>query len=220
MVAKDSQNYKSTSRKELHDRILQEAMTLFTKNGIKNMTMDDIATSLAISKRTLYEEVPDKAALVMEVEKLKQARKNRMIEQIIHEHDNVLRIILEIYGITIHEIQGINPDYFRDLKRYPAVNRMYEKDRERNMNSTIAFFQKGVIQGFFRNDFNYSIINYLLDAQIRSLVEVWLTMSYSFHEVFETLVFSFLRGISTASGQTLIDEYSKLFKKESLIDHI
>ena len=42
-------------RTSLKDKILEAAMDAFTKNGIRAVKMDDIAMSLSISKRTLYE---------------------------------------------------------------------------------------------------------------------------------------------------------------------
>ena len=39
---------------EIKDRILDQAAALFMRNGIKSVSMDDIATSLAMSKKTLY----------------------------------------------------------------------------------------------------------------------------------------------------------------------
>ena len=49
-----------TPRPELRERIIETAVKAFAAQGIKSITMDDIATSLGISKRTLYEVFPDK----------------------------------------------------------------------------------------------------------------------------------------------------------------
>lgn len=48
-----------TPRPELRERIIETAVKAFAAQGIKSITMDDIATSLGISKRTLYEVFPD-----------------------------------------------------------------------------------------------------------------------------------------------------------------
>lgn len=42
-------------RKGLKEKILQTSMQMFKVHGIKAVKMDDIATRLSISKRTLYE---------------------------------------------------------------------------------------------------------------------------------------------------------------------
>ncbi len=51
---------------ELKERIIEETSKLFFQNGIKSMTMSDIASHLGISKRTLYEVFKDKEDLLEE----------------------------------------------------------------------------------------------------------------------------------------------------------
>ena len=66
--------YKVTvSRTELKTRIVEKAVEQFTQNGIKSVTMDDIAAMLGISKRTLYEIFADKEALLEECIQREQA---------------------------------------------------------------------------------------------------------------------------------------------------
>ena len=48
------------SKPELEERILEVTMDMFHKQGIKQVRMDDIAKTLSISKRTLYEIFDDK----------------------------------------------------------------------------------------------------------------------------------------------------------------
>ena len=52
---------------ELRNRILKAAMTEFLHKGVKSVKMDDIANTLAISKRTLYEIYSNKEELLLEV---------------------------------------------------------------------------------------------------------------------------------------------------------
>ena len=51
---------------ELRNRILKAAMTEFLHKGVKSVKMDDIANTLAISKRTLYEIYSNKEELLLE----------------------------------------------------------------------------------------------------------------------------------------------------------
>ena len=51
---------------DLKERIVQTALVLFGKYGIKSITMDEIASGLGISKRTLYETFKDKESILME----------------------------------------------------------------------------------------------------------------------------------------------------------
>ena len=54
-------------RKELRQKVLAVAARAFTVNGIRNVRMDDIASLLSISKRTLYELFTDKEQLLLEI---------------------------------------------------------------------------------------------------------------------------------------------------------
>ena len=62
------QEFKNLSayRRGLKGKILETAMVMFAKNGIKAVRMDDIASSLNISKRTLYEIFENKEVLLFE----------------------------------------------------------------------------------------------------------------------------------------------------------
>ena len=44
----------------LKERILEQAGKLFYLYGIKNVSMDDLASTLGVSKRTIYENFKDK----------------------------------------------------------------------------------------------------------------------------------------------------------------
>ena len=50
----------------LKERVVAKASMLFMRNGIKSVTMDNIAGQMGISKRTLYENFRDKDELLME----------------------------------------------------------------------------------------------------------------------------------------------------------
>ena len=53
-----------TIDKDKQEAVLDQALKLFMRHGIKSMTMDDVANHLHISKKTLYQFVTDKNDLV------------------------------------------------------------------------------------------------------------------------------------------------------------
>ena len=63
---KELQAKHPTMRRELREKIIIAAGELFAKDGIRSVTMDDIAASFGISKRTLYELFSDKEALLID----------------------------------------------------------------------------------------------------------------------------------------------------------
>lgn len=91
----------STSRVELRERIILAAVELFTTNGIKSITMDEIAASLGISKRTLYEVFPDKETLLEECILKSQKDGDIFVKGVIETSSNVLEVLLRCYQWSI-----------------------------------------------------------------------------------------------------------------------
>ena len=56
----DNGKRKRTDKKLIRMQVIKAAAEAFSQKGIKNVRMDDIASSLSISKRTLYELFADK----------------------------------------------------------------------------------------------------------------------------------------------------------------
>lgn len=89
----------STSRVELRERIILAAVELFTTNGIKSITMDEIAASLGISKRTLYEVFPDKETLLEECILKSQKDGDIFVKGVIETSSNVFGSFVEMLSV-------------------------------------------------------------------------------------------------------------------------
>ena len=62
----EQQDLQSNYRRDLKERILTVTMQAFKLRGIRNVRMDDIATTLGISKRTIYEIYSNKEELLLD----------------------------------------------------------------------------------------------------------------------------------------------------------
>ena len=212
-----SDSAKETSnRAELRDRIIVKATEAFTLNGIKSITMDDIATSLGISKRTLYEVFEDKETLLKEVVLRNEREQNEFLTTLISESSNVLEVILICFQKSIEVFHNTNKRFFEDLKKYPKVYNMMKNNREKDSESTIAFFKTGVEQGIFRDDVNFAIVNLLVREQFDLLMNTDICKEYPFLEVYESIMFTFLRGIATERGARVLEEFIQEYRKNRI----
>ena len=202
-----SLNKKRMNKQQVREKVVRVAAKSFMKKGIKNVKMDDIATELAISKRTLYELYSDKEELLLEVVKLHREDMKQYMLSIAEKAENVLEIIMKFYVKTTEDFQTTNVLFFKDIKKYPLVTKFLEEGRKENAASTIAFYQRGVEQGIFRADVNYDIIQEVIHTQMDMLMHSDLCQLYSIPEVFKTVVFMHLRGISTDRGLEIVDEF-------------
>lgn len=76
-------------------RIMEGADELFCRFGIKNVTMDDIARHLGMSKKTIYQYFEDKNKLVVKMVEADIEEHHQHIHRIEHQTKNAVEEILE-----------------------------------------------------------------------------------------------------------------------------
>ena len=201
-----------SARRELKEKIIEAAGLLFAEHGIRGITMDDIAASFGISKRTLYEVFADKETLLIECIRRDMEQENEYMKQI-SKSCNVLEILLKRYQRSIERYHATSKRFFEDLQKYPRAYEFLKKSNNRSTEDAVSFFREGVRQGFFREDTNFPIVNHLVRAQMDILMESDLCKTYPFLDVYESIMFTFLRGISTPKGAIALDEFIREYRK-------
>lgn len=201
-------------REDLRVRVILEAMEAFRKNGIKSIRMDDIANLLKMSKRTLYEIFEDKETLLRECIVYHQEQNQIEFEKIVRESKNVLEVILKCYKGSIEMYHKTNEKFFEEIKKYPKIYDMIMINREKDNTVVIDFLKRGVDQGIFREDINFAIIHALLCEQINLLMTSNVCKQFSFLEVYEAIIFTYLRGIATPKGGQELDDFMREYRKE------
>ena len=196
-----------SNREELKSRIVALSMAQFAGRGIKNVTMDGISSMLGISKRTLYEIFPDKETLLVSCIECSEAESQKYLRQVLETSRNVMEMVLHVYQMAINRLQNVHPSFLEEITKYPKAYSLYLANREASAARAFHYFQDGVNQGLFRPDVNYKIVNELIRGQFRLLLHTDLYRAYSFFDVLEAIIFTFLRGICTEAGAGILDEF-------------
>lgn len=205
-------NELSASKAMLREKIIVVALDAFSKNGIKSITMDEIAALLGISKRTLYEVFNDKEELLIAGLEYQQKEMIKFSNKVLEQSSNVLEITLKFYEKSLEIYHSTNAKFFEDMHKYPKVQAKLKENRERDSRKTVEFLQKGVEQGLFRNDINFEVMQILLKEQVHVLMNTDLCKAFSFIDVYESIMFVFMRGISTLKGQEILDKFISEYK--------
>ena len=116
-------------------------------------------------------------------------------------------MVLHIYQMAISRLQTVNPSFLEEIPKYPKAYNLYLANREASAERAFHYFEDGVNQGLFRADVNYKIVNELIRGQFRLLLRTDIYRTYSFFDVLEAIIFTFLRGICTESGARILDEF-------------
>src|SRR5260221_9289433 len=100
------------------EKILKEAATLFTKYGIRSISMDDIARHLSVSKKTLYQHFADKDELVTMVMQTHMAINKKMYEEITRRSENSIHELHEVGRHVRRHIEEQNPSLLFDIQKF------------------------------------------------------------------------------------------------------
>lgn len=213
-----NQSKEDSSKELLKDRIIKTATKAFAENGIKGVTMDEIAALLGISKRTLYEVFADKEALLKECLLYLKDERDRYSQQAFENSNDVLEVILMVFKKSLQTIHSTNRRFFLDLKRYPRVYEIMKNNRQIDSEQAISFFKLGVEQGLFRSDINFKIATLLVREQFELLLNTDICKDYPFVEVYESIMFTYLRGIATEFGAKRLEAFLVDYREGKLDD--
>ena len=192
---------------EICKHIIEVAMKAFYARGVRNVTMDDIAHELTMSKRTLYQLFSDKETLLLACIEEQKMQHAFLMQQRMEQTDNVLDLVMYDFGLRLTLIKGITPQFFQDIARFPKVVESMQNDRIQHREKAVEFLQHGVKQGLFREDVNFEIIYTILMNHVDSASATGCFQQFSPAEVFKHLVFFVLRGCATPKGMEMMDDY-------------
>ena len=192
-------------------RILKQASEMFTRYGIRSITMDEIARSIGISKRTLYESYSNKEDLLSCCLDFQYHENIRLRNAIVSEHENdPLEIIYQHFRQALILLIGLHPNFLNDLKKYhPRIwKEQIENRQEENIAFTTSIIVKGAAKGIFLDIKHPDILSTMIHSvmQMMTLGNIVPETQYPRSEVFRLVLLNFIRGLATEEGLRLIDE--------------
>lgn len=200
------QEIKETAyKKSLKGRILETAMKAFAERGVKAVRMDDVAQMLGISKRTLYEIYKDKEELLYQVVVHYDQEHRKHLASFIEQASSVMDIIIEIYQRRVVRTGTVNPMFYEDIQKYPKVLDYLNKEREHAYDQFLGFLQRGVHEGYFREDVDYAMVTQMFTAINTFVMNQHLLARYTIQQVFANMLLVPLRGFCTAKGLQVIE---------------
>lgn len=193
----------------LRDRIIEKAGDYFIRYGVRNSSMDEIATSLGISKRTIYETFRDKEDLLISFLKKAWADRYACFSAYLCDEYNVIEVFLKIIEAHLKRPM-VDVKFFEDINRYyPYAARLIKEEINRKNAFLRDFLRKGIEQGYIYRNLNVEVTAFLLEDSTYTYIRAsYLEQPpFSFRELFFTMMINFIRGISTEKGIRIIDEY-------------
>jgi len=196
-------------KKEFED-ILVGVSNLYTHNGVKSITMDDVSRELGISKKTLYKYVKDKEDLIEKVLNNEMTRIEDGFQKIKNSRKNAIVELLDMNKFVHEMIKNTNPAVLSDLKKYyPQLSTNFAQNRHLKMYNWICDnIKKGKKEGLYRKELKEEVIAKIYVARVEGLRD---DNFCSVHELiskkfYTELIIYHIRGISNEKG---IQEFEK-----------
>ncbi len=196
---------------DTRERIIEQASTMFFKYGIRSITMDEIAESLGISKRTLYESFSNKEELLKDCLEAKHIESTTFRDVLMKEYPNdPLEIIHQHFRQVILTLNSLHPNFFNDLKKYHSRlwKKQIESKQDENMAFTRQMIEKGVKTDVFRKSADAEILSRMMHSmmEIMSTGDLFPETRFPRAEVAKQVMLCFIRGMATPKGLKIIDE--------------
>ncbi len=198
------------NEENLPEELLEVARELFYKYGPGGVTMDDIASEMGMSKKTLYKYYDGKEDLLFQI--FKQGINKRMENYavLINEAPNIMDGLVSVMVEILSDLEKTFTFQLENLrKKYRKIADEIRKDQmERVTQGFITLLDNGKEQDIIQKNINSDIVSKLFIHQLTQVnnYDLFPSSQYSRAELFEHIMLKFLRGIATPKGQVLLDQ--------------
>ena len=201
----------------MKEQIIQKATDLFFTIGVRNVTMDDIAHELGISKKTIYVHFENKTKLV-------EAVTFSAFEDICNGIDGICNAtknpIVEIYEIKQFMMERLREEHsspqYQLQKYYPKIYQTLKKKQFEVTHCCVKDnLNKGIKQGLYRSNIDIEFISrlYFNSLIIIKDEELFPLRFFTIKNKMEYYIEYHLRGICTLKG---IKTLEKIINKNNI----
>ena len=144
----------------MQDRILLKARDLMLQSGLRQVTMDDLAQQLGISKKTIYQYYKDKDDLVKEVVNLELKTHAVSCQACGSNAENAIHEMFLVMENMKVMTQTMNPNAMMELeKHFPNAFEIIKNHKDDFLFSLIKQnLKKGIEEGCYRANLDIDII--------------------------------------------------------------
>ncbi len=197
----------------MKSKIINKAIYMFLKIGFKTLTIDDIASEMCISKKTIYEHFHKKQDLVEAVTMQLFETISNGIDEIFAMNKNPIEELFVIKNFVMENLKNESTSPFYQLQKY--YPKIYESLMVRKFTKmdkcVLGNLKKGIKQRFYRDNINLRLISRFYFAGINSIqdAELFNPIQFNTMEVQQTYLEYHLRAICTQKGIDFLETIIK-----------
>lgn len=196
-------------KEEHYLRLIKAISEIILKKGPSHTSMDYVASTLNMSKRTLYELFGSKDDMIRHVMEYYSQKSKQEVDEIFRSTPNALEAMhhLVVYLAGIH--QKTSSEFLRDMddrcKHLRSEFEDYHKEMIKQLSRVITL---GIKQGVFRKNRDLELQIRVLFMQLESLkrMEDFFAPDVTLGEVFMVIGRGFLRTIASSRGLEALEQ--------------
>lgn len=198
---------------EPRERIANKAHELFMRYGIRSVSMDEVASQLGMSKKTIYQFYADKDSLVADVIDIELDASQCECNQHKDKSENAIHEVFMAVDMLQEVLTKMNPNVLFDLEKYhPAAFKKHNEFKNKFLYTIIKEnIEWGKRDGLYREEVNTEIMARFRLAATYLVFnpEMFPVGKNSLPTVVTEITDNFLYGLATAKGQKLIQKYKQ-----------
>jgi len=195
----------------MENRILFKARDLMLRNGVKHVTMDDIANQLGMSKKTIYQFYKDKDALVMAVVNFELEEQSSKCQRTQDTADNAVHEMFMLLEDIQQMFKNMNPMTMNEIaKYYPEAFARIQNHKDEFMHQIIKTnLIKGIEQGVYRKEIDPEILSiYRLETSFVPFnPQLYPFSKFDIGKVTLQIIENFIYGVMSLKGIELMEKY-------------
>lgn len=195
----------------MREKIIHKASDLFLTLGFKSVTMDDIASEMGISKKTIYVHFNNKTKLVEAVTFTLFENICDGIDCICEKANNPIEELYDIKMFVMHHLKNekASPQY--QLKKYypPIHDQLKQKQFHKMQDSVSESVQKGIDTGVFRPNIDADFISRLYFNGMTGIKDeaIFPRDKFNMEYLMENFLEYHLRAIVTEKGFEILNQF-------------
>jgi AcrR family transcriptional regulator len=198
----------------MREKILINSADMFLTYGFKSVTMDDIATNLGISKKTIYQHFDNKTKLVEATTLYMFDIISEGIDCICALEKNPIEELYDIKNFVMEHLKNekSSPQY-QLQKYYPKIfSTLKSKQFEVMQSCVTANLKRGVQEGLYRENINIDFIARLYFNSMVALKDqdLFPLTNFSMNMLVENYLEYHLRGICRDKGIEVLNKIINL----------
>tara|TARA_B100001093_G_scaffold342358_1_gene327202 strand:+ start:1009 stop:1614 length:606 start_codon:yes stop_codon:yes gene_type:complete len=196
----------------MREDIIKKSADLFLSLGFKNITMDDIASAMGISKKTIYTHFSNKTELIETVTFSVLDYFHENIEKINQKAVNPIEELYDIKMFVMHYLRKERGSAQFQLKKYyPKIFEQLELKKFEKMHSSVEkSLIKGIKLNLFRSNIDVGFISrvYLTGMSGIRDTNVFPENKFNKSYLMESYLEYHLRAIATEKGLKVLNKYT------------